>query len=398
MDEPDSGISINVAVKRRHSKDDILHENVTFEPNPSKFTIENVAATTKPANATSLNNVETAEKHQIVTKNVDIPTTRSEITTCLVKQPPTIITPQTSSINLDSAENNCCPEEAKNFKRNNILSSDYDFVEKDDVDNILYLDVKSKTARDEGTVPQNEKRSKAIGWSMLFLVQCLLQIALVASFIVYNQASTKLTTRWNDNDDCIYVPGGGFSGFWSSMGRLRSINDPSTKNFLCYSSGCLGAVAALTSYTREQLIDMAISIQDGWKNGTVWQYDVVELFIDELLSDQTLRNEPSHLSSLNIITSIPDPAFGFHAEIHKPMDFIQLKTLLLQTTWIPHATASHFSHLGHLDGGFSSLQHPSCKNAIGLTRDKDIVLNTLNVNLNRDLALEFWDRGLEIGV
>jgi len=47
----------------------------------------------------------------------------------------------------------------------------------------------------------------------------------------------------------VYVPGGGFSGFWFILGHLFSISDPSDHVYYCYSSGCLGVLALLLDST-----------------------------------------------------------------------------------------------------------------------------------------------------
>ncbi|KAL3929237.1 MAG: hypothetical protein SGARI_004809, partial [Bacillariaceae sp.] len=95
-----------------------------------------------------------------------------------------------------------------------------------------------------------------------------------------------------------------------------------------------------------------------------------------------------------------------------PTDEESLKQMLLQTTWIPMAVGSSFTHDGHLDGAFSTLQHPSCKRHVGLVVPKKqdgtyaeliagtlkLFGNALNVNLGKQAVEDLWQMGLDYGV
>ncbi|KAL3918989.1 MAG: hypothetical protein SGILL_003981 [Bacillariaceae sp.] len=225
--------------------------------------------------------------------------------------------------------------------------------------------------------------------------------------------------------DCIYVPGGGFSGFWFSLGRLQSLSakDMFQEKFVCYSAGCLGVVATLLQHMQAEmsiadmgthgsgssrsttasssppnnnndhsshLYNMARNIQVEWLNGDLHRYRIVESFVDGILESlEAMRDndDPAvqayyqrffDIVSSNLYittTSVPtekgdDKALGggasLKATLRQPSSIQDLKQMLLQTTWIPMATGSSFAHEGHLDGAFSALQHPSCARDVGL--------------------------------
>jgi hypothetical protein len=261
--------------------------------------------------------------------------------------------------------------------------------------------------------------------------------------VVTATATTATTTGMDNNntsmarndhetgtEDCIYVPGGGFSGFWFSLGRLQSLEDPHNETYVCYSAGCLGVVATLlhhgevlkkngtsaTTTTNDNnnhylhVYEMARSIQIEWQSGKRHRYRVVESFIDGLL--EKLEEDPDDesraffldtiRSKLNIVTTAfeeeevteqQDDKISINvndnvsvlpsrpeqlmllpqsivprAFVRRPSDIPSLKRLLLQSAWIPLATGSSWTHKGHMDGSFSMAQHPRCSRSVGLTK------------------------------
>ena len=182
--------------------------------------------------------------------------------------------------------------------------------------------------------------------------------------------SPSMSTSNPTDSDCIYVPGAGFSGFWFTLGRLQSVTDPTTQRYYCFSAGCLGAVTALSNITLEMVLDVALNIQRQWKEGTLSRFQVVEQFVDRLLSKPTLpwldgdelsgtnhtgtsihhdrpverhewvgMRDPYLLSRLNIITTtFPERQGGWlggvDVSIRTPSSIEELKEMLLQTTWM----------------------------------------------------------------
>ena len=202
--------------------------------------------------------------------------------------------------------------------------------------------------------------------------------------------------------DSVYVPGGGFSGFWFTLGRLRSIPNPETKNFYCYSAGCLGVVATLSNYTMEEMYGIAYDIQNRWKQGDVGHFNVVEAFLDDLLfgdrSNSSVFVREDLLARLNIITTVKGNWFGLNAVVRKPESLAHLHEMLLQTTWIPYATGGDLWLKDHMDGAFTVALHPKCEHSVGISSDLDLVANIVNVNLGRDKVEKFYNAGLALGL
>jgi len=222
----------------------------------------------------------------------------------------------------------------------------------------------------------------------------------------------------------VYVPGGGFSGFWFTLGRLQSIPNKHDMEYYCYSAGCLGVVAILSDYTMEDMWNMAHGVQVQWQRGEISRYQVVTNFLDELLLSQSsaeLVNETTHsqhrrhrisqrsdqwwnqssgiLSKLHIITSTRGGwFFGMQPAVRTPTSLDELHEMLLQTTWIPGAVGAGLWHRDHMDGAFTTLLHPSCTHQVGLAVNLDLFANVVNVNLSRKAVERFWQLGLEYGL
>ncbi len=215
--------------------------------------------------------------------------------------------------------------------------------------------------------------------------------------------------RWNarpvlTSENTVFVPGAGFSGFWYTLGKLRSIPSPFEKEFYCYSSGCLAVVTILRNLTVDEVYDKARAVQVRWQEGHLHRYEVVASFIDDLLRDDgfveatnATEFDATSLFTVNIITSIHRGGPILASEIRRAETLNELKTMLLQTTWIPFAVGASLWHNSHMDGAFSAHQHPLCALEVGLPWNFDMVTNAVNVNLGKDKVEKFYNMGLEHG-
>jgi hypothetical protein len=242
----------------------------------------------------------------------------------------------------------------------------------------------------------------------LLLLSLVLATMLIAvSYSISNQYAAKLSFPEND---CIYVSGGGFSGFWFSLGRLHTIPEPEKAHYVCFSAGCLGVVATLANQTMQEMYEIASTVQKHWQSGDLHRYHIIDTFVDKLLYSSSSSFDESKLSALHIMTSTTTPSsdddddsssspFGLlQASMQTPTDMEHLKTLLIQTTWIPLVVGSESTYDGHMDGFFSTWQHPTCNKYVGLTPNVDLYFNTLNLNLGAQSVDKFWNMGLEYGL
>lgn len=231
--------------------------------------------------------------------------------------------------------------------------------------------------------PQRKKLS-LLAWFVLFVV------AMMSRSESIDLRRALLAPEPNS----VYVPGGGFSGFWFTLGRLRSIPEPINKTYYCYSAGCLGVVASLHNYTMPEMYRQAAGVQEQWQHGEISRYQVVPVFLDRLLKsvDETL------LPRLRIITTSTKGGWGLQSVIRTPESRADLYDMLLQTTWIPVAVGGGLWYKGHMDGAFSLYQHPRCQYDVGLTPSWDLLSNVVNINLQYDKVEQFWKEGLALGL
>lgn len=204
--------------------------------------------------------------------------------------------------------------------------------------------------------------------------------------------------------DAVCVSGGGFSGFWYIIGRLQSIPDPLQKNYYCYSAGCLGLVASFLDIAMEDVHKMAVDIQRRWNNGEISRYEVLTMFVDDLIGyryNNTISgfrpNDLEFLDRLNILTTVRDGWLGLKTSTRTPTNIQSLRTLLVQSAWIPFATGNGLFYRGHMDGAFFLAGHPRCETTFGLPADIDIVANIVNVNLSAKKVQQFWKLGSQRG-
>ena len=412
-------------------------------------------------------------------------------------------TPNPSAIFSTTSSSESCGDGDSDGQR--IQEDDYDIYLKDHDDWIegdyekenergLCEDHEAESPRGTSVTKLESKPKVSYFWKRRIAELFVIQITLLTSIVLFFQCSNVLSVTsatvvsgsetialpsWknavatvNDDitigdaesrsEDCIYVPGGGFSGFWFSLGRLQSIQHPHNETFVCYSAGCLGVVATLLHHGEllkyeagdagdagtnndhyHHVYEMARSIQVEWETGKRHRYRVVESFIDGLL--EKLEEDPNDewkelfldtiRHNLNIVTTAFDedesssnlqspqflpPSIVPRAFVRRPSDIPSLKRLLLQSAWIPVATGSSWTHKGHMDGSFSMAQHPKCSRTVGLEVSapataagttntiestyswlrKQVLLwaNTLNIDLSREDVGALWKIGMEHGV
>ena len=137
--------------------------------------------------------------------------------------------------------------------------------------------------------------------SLLLVGNNFLQIFLESPFFDVNNVNISDSTRTS-----MYIPGAGFSGFFYTLGRLQAFHNSSissAQEYHCFSAGCLALVISLLRIPVHSVIARASSSRDRWIEGEISRYDVVEDFVDRILSNVHLnaKFEEYRVGNLNVI-------------------------------------------------------------------------------------------------
>lgn len=197
------------------------------------------------------------------------------------------------------------------------------------------------------------------------------------------------------------MPGNGFGGFWFTLGRLSSIENLESKEFYCFSAGCLGLISLLHKRNFTSVLERATSLQDLHKDGQISRYDIVPMFIDFLIPDAaTYESQPNLFSNVHIITTKRnDLGFGIVADYRTARSRQDLALLLRQTAWIPAVTGDDLWLDGNMDGAFSIPMHPVCEDVqLSKLPHVEVSKHALNPYLDGELATQFWKDGLALGL
>ena len=231
----------------------------------------------------------------------------------------------------------------------------------------------------------------------------------------------------------VFIPGNGYSGFFYTLGWLRSLEEAHGSEevftYQCYSGGCLALVAHLLNVELEVALDLAIGSRERLLAGEIARYEVVERFVDGLLDlaethevvtedhcsttasqaklDRNETRSLEWLSRMSIITS----SWSYHhtyfleKRVRRPSSTEDLKSLLLDTTFIPFLTGESFGRaksnlVQHNDGAlavwFDNLvgrQSPPSGFVLRLPKTLLLWSNIFNMWLDRKTAVLIWKEG-----
>ena len=156
------------------------------------------------------------------------------------------------------------------------------------------------------------------------------------------------------------------------------------------------------------IYETARSVQEDWLNDNSHRYDIVDSFLHKVLPDDS-HDEPNIqalLPHLHILITTVDHG----VMVQTPQTIHHLRSLLLQTTYIPLVTGpafaltvsahpddnnvtSHAKTTRVLDGGFSRTLHPNCEQTWSVPLTWKLAWHTLNPGLEQDGARSFWEMG-----
>jgi hypothetical protein len=185
-----------------------------------------------------------------------------------------------------------------------------------------------------------------------------------------------------NNSDCLYIRGGGFSGFWYYYGYLQNnkIANLANKPIYCYSSGCVAYVASISNNNFSYYYDFAHKLLIDYKNNIINSYELKEIYIDFIAN--TISNIENY--NLNILTS----NYLGQCTIKKPASVSELIAALDETTNIPIITTK-LDFNKKLDGAGCITFINKCATIIELPYDYKIYRNVFNINLSYEDVIYF---------
>jgi hypothetical protein len=188
-----------------------------------------------------------------------------------------------------------------------------------------------------------------------------------------------------NNSDCLYIRGGGFSGFWYYYGYLQNnkianLAIIANKPIYCYSSGCVAYVASISNNNFSYHYDFAHNLLIDYKNNIINSYELKEIYIDFIAN--TISNIENY--NLNILTS----NYLGQCTIKKPASVSELIVALDETTNIPIITTK-LDFNKKLDGAGCITFINKCATIIELPYDYKIYRNVFNINLSYEDVIYF---------
>lgn len=312
-------------------------------------------------------------------------------------------------------------------------------------------------SNDEDSAVDMKKIPKMhFSWKRLRSVLILTPFILLAASICINffamflePYGSELVEQEPGNSVDVYIPGAGFSGFFYTLGRLQALHiappeETAAYEYYCFSAGCLALVTSLLKIPIDSAIELAHSSRDKWMMGEIGRYQVVEHFVDDLLfhagpeeqklaidrysgnstryaviddidqssSDRYINSLRDLLPRINVITSTWTKQSLFSQSIQKPTSVDHLRRLLVQTTWIPFITGSSvYDNDYHNDGVFAGLlqslnplsvdeplfQPWRHQHSLLLPWSFELLSHGLNILLDREKAIKFWEDGFKRG-
>jgi hypothetical protein len=101
-------------------------------------------------------------------------------------------------------------------------------------------------------------------------------------------------------------------------------------DYYCFSSGCLGILAALMNHTVDEIASVAFDAQTAWMGGNITRFELVDFFVDNLLAGEPEERLLEVLPNLQILVTTTKGGF----EVKEATNREELNDLLAKTTWV----------------------------------------------------------------
>lgn len=196
-----------------------------------------------------------------------------------------------------------------------------------------------------------------------------------------------LNNKNETSQDCVFINGGGYSGFWYYYGYLQKNTNKTNNNnktIYCYSSGCLAYVASLTHNNSTHLYKLVNTLANDYNNNKLTSYTIKDQFINSIASK--LINVQNY--NLNILTT----NYLGQCIIKQPKTVSELINYLDETSNIPLITTKADLYK-NLDGGLCFILNFNnyCATQIMLPFNFKFLTNIFNSNLSEADVNYFMD-------
>ena len=185
----------------------------------------------------------------------------------------------------------------------------------------------------------------------------------------------------SNTTDCLIIHGGGITGFWNILGKLKKVDFKNFSKIYCYSSGCLALIIKQNKYENiNNIINKTIELKkEVYKNYSNF-YNLRSNFINFLIDDYHKANSNN---SFSIISSNRYGRCIVNKYSLNILNKTNIKEVMLDSSYIPMITGYLNEHRKAYDGAFCHLDFPNCKYNI----HPDINLFNFKNILNFDLSL-----------
>ena len=185
----------------------------------------------------------------------------------------------------------------------------------------------------------------------------------IASFLIIFSYLLHSYNPLKTSENCIFLYGGGYSGYWYTLSRLKKSFDRKNR-FICYSSACVSLVHRLLNHDLKLAILKSDKIQQQLieKNSNLTEIRLK--LIDTVMEGVTDKKIKISNYNLEILTT---NKFG-KCELMKPVGNVHLRKLLRETTYVPGVTGNYDEKIENYDGGMC-IGKPKCETEINVPFD-----------------------------
>ena len=176
-----------------------------------------------------------------------------------------------------------------------------------------------------------------------------------------------------DKEKCIFLYGGGYSGYWYTLSQLQKHYKNHRDRFICYSSACTSFVFSLQNPNFSVAVVESDKIQQQLVKSNSNLTDMRLRYIDAII------NRKIDISKYNLQILLTNKIGG--CELFRPQNNSHLRKLLIETTFIPGITGDYNETNDYYDGGMC-FGKPQCQREVKIPTNYRIWAKTFSPLLN----------------